>query len=38
MESVLQDNAEVLRECEKHGVKYVLIEEEYPEEIEQYIV
>ncbi len=34
MESVLQDNAEVLRECQKYGVKYVLIEEGYPEEIE----
>jgi len=34
LESVLQDNAEVLRACEKHGAKYVLIEEEYPEEIE----
>ena len=30
--------AEVLRECEKHGLKYVLIEEEYPEDFEQYIV
>ena len=34
METVLKDNAEVLRECEKYGVNYVLIEEEYPEEIE----
>ncbi len=32
IESVLRDNAEVLAECEKHGVKYVLIEEEYPTE------
>ena len=38
METVLQGNAEVLRECEKHGLKYVLIEEEYPEDFEQYIV
>lgn len=37
METVLQDNAEVLRECKKHGVKYVMIEEEYLKEIEQYI-
>ena len=34
IESVLRDNAEVLSECEKHGVKYVLIDGEYPEEIE----
>lgn len=38
METVLQDNAEVLRECKKHGVKYVMIEEEYLKEIEQYII
>ena len=37
MESVLQDNAEVLAECKKHGVPYVLIEEDYEKEIEQYI-
>lgn len=37
METVLQDNVEVLRECKKHGVKYVMIEEEYLKEIEQYI-
>ncbi len=37
MESVLQDNAEVLRECKKYRVNYVLIDEEYPEEIERYI-
>ena len=35
MELVLQGNAEVLAECKKHGVNYVLIEEEYPEEIER---
>ncbi len=34
MESVLQDNAEVLRECEKHGAKYVLIDETYPEDVD----
>jgi len=34
IESVLRDNAEVLSECEKHGVNYVLIDGEYPEEIE----
>ncbi len=37
MESVLRDNEEVLRECEKYRVTYVLIEEEYSEEIERYI-
>ena len=31
MESVLSDNAEVLQECKKHGVKYILIDETYPE-------
>ena len=34
MESVLADNAEILRECEKHGVKYVLIDEKYPEDVD----
>lgn len=34
MESVLQDNAEVLTECERHGVKYVLIDGEYQEDME----
>lgn len=34
LESVLRDNAEMLRECEKHGAKYVLIEGEYPEMVE----
>jgi len=33
METVLRGNEEVLRECKKHGVKYVLIDEEYPEEV-----
>lgn len=33
MESVLQDNAEVLEECEKYGVNYVLIDEEYPKDV-----
>lgn len=37
LETVLCDNAEVLRECKKHGVPYVLIEEDYEKEIEQYI-
>ena len=37
IESVLRDNAEVLSECEKHGVKYVLIDEEYLTEVEEYI-
>ena len=34
MESVLRDNAKVLAECEKYGVKYVLIDKEYAEEVE----
>ena len=34
MESVLTDNAEVLRECEKQGVKYILIDETYPEDVD----
>ncbi len=29
MESVLEDNAEVLRQAKQHGVKYVLIDEAY---------
>lgn len=33
MESVLQDNAEVLAECEKYGVNYVLIDEEYSKDV-----
>lgn len=37
METVLRDNAEVLAECKKYGVPYVLIEEEYLREIEQHI-
>lgn len=37
LETVLQDNAEVLTECKKHGVKYVLIDEEYPKDIDLYI-
>lgn len=37
LETVLCDNAEVLRECKKHGVPYVLIEEDYEKEKEQYI-
>jgi len=37
LETVLCDNAEVLCECKKHGVPYVLIEEDYEKEIEQYI-
>lgn len=37
METVLRDNAEVLAECKTYGVPYVLIEEEYLKEIEQYI-
>lgn len=38
LETVLCDNAEVLCECKKHGVPYVLIEEDYEKEIEQYIL
>ncbi len=37
LEETLRDNAEVLRECKKYGVNYVLIEKEYPKEIERYI-
>jgi len=37
LESVLQDNAAVLAQCEKYGVKYVLIEDAYLPEIEKYI-
>lgn len=37
-ESVLRDNEEVLRECEKHGLKYVLIDESYPEDVVSDIV
>lgn len=38
IESVLEENAEVLAECKKHGLKYVLIEGEYPTQAEQYLV
>ena len=34
MESVLQENAENLRMCEKHGCNYILIDTEYKVEIE----
>ncbi len=37
LETVLQDNAEVLTECKKHGGNYVLIDEAYPAEIDKYI-
>lgn len=37
IESVLRDNAEVLSECEKHRVNYVLIDEEYFTEVEEYL-
>lgn len=37
IESVLRDNAEVLSECEKHRVNYVLIDEEYLTEVEEYL-
>ena len=37
METVLRDNAEVLEMCKKYKVNYVLIEKEYPKEIERYI-
>ena len=30
MESLLQDNAEALRQCRRHGVNCVLIDEQYP--------
>lgn len=34
LETVLRDNAEVLRECKKYGVNYVLIEDVYPVDFE----
>lgn len=37
LETVLRDNAEVQAECEKYGVKYVLIDEEYPKDIDLYL-
>lgn len=38
LEVTLRDNAKVLSECKRHGVKYVLIDKQYPDNIEQYIV
>lgn len=29
MESVLRDNAEIMEQCQKHGVNYLLIDDEY---------
>jgi len=37
LEVTLRDNAEVLAECMKYGVNYVLIDDVYPREFEQYI-
>ena len=33
LEGVLQDNAEMLAQCLRHDAEYVLIEDEYPEQI-----
>lgn len=37
LEVTLRDNAEVLAECRKYGVNYVLINEVYPEDLGRYI-
>lgn len=37
LEGTLRDNAEVLAECKKYGVNYVLIEDAYQTEIDKYI-
>lgn len=37
IESVLRDNAEVLAACQRYGANYVLIDEEYLTEVEEYI-
>lgn len=34
METVLRDNAEILEQCQKHGINYLLIDEEYRIDIE----
>lgn len=33
-DTLRRDNAQVLRQCLKHGVEYILIDEEYPLDIE----
>ncbi len=37
LEAALDDNAEVLAACKKYGVNYLLIDDEYPEDIAQYL-
>ncbi len=37
LEATLEDNAVVLAACKKYGVNYLLIDEEYPEDIAQYL-
>jgi len=37
LEATIRDNEEVLAACRKHGVNYLLIEENYPVDMEQYI-
>lgn len=37
LEVVLRDNAEVLTKCREHGVNYLLIDDVYQENMEQYI-
>ncbi len=37
LEVTLEDNAVVLAACKKYGVNYLLIDEEYPEDIAQYL-
>ena len=37
LEATLEGNAEVLAACKKYGVNYLLIDEEYPEDIAQYL-
>lgn len=34
METVLRDNAEILKQCQKYGINYLLIDEEYRIDIE----
>ncbi len=34
IETVLRDNAEVLKQCQSHNVSYVLIDDEYQVDIE----
>ncbi|MBQ8800584.1 MAG: adenylate kinase [Lachnospiraceae bacterium] len=37
LEATIRDNEEVLAACRKHGVNYLLIEENYPADMEKYI-